>query len=210
MDRECLAALTQWLGHESRCSAIRTEAKFSIKAAEQRYKAEGTSSQNKKYVNIAGGAASSPGLREALNEVMSSGLLSSSEQASIVMGPLLRATSGAHITLMPLSSSSTYGVTKELMEDAFERANKTSPDPDFDLQGLLKPDFSNHSWRRLADTQARKDMNITEGGRAPVGKEEIDLFFGWHEMELSHDMQLHYATLSLAERIQKARITGLM
>ena len=194
----------------ARCNSIRKEAKYSVKAAEQRYKAEGASSQNKKYVNIAGGEASSPGLREALREIMESGLLSSSEQASIAMGPLLRATAGAHITLMPLASSSTYGVTKELMEDAYGRANKNSPDPDFDLQGLLAPDFSNHSWRRLADTQARKDMNVTEGGRVPVSKEEIDLFFGWHEMELSHDMQLHYATLSLAERIQKARITGLM
>ena len=164
----------------------------------------------KKYVNIAGGPAGSEGLTEALHELTRSGLIHSSEQASIVMGPLIRATAGAHVTLMPLASSSTFGVSKELLEDAYARANADSPDPHFDLQGLLQPIFSNHSWRRLADSQARRDMNVVEGGREPVTKEEIDLYFGWHEMELSKDMQLHYATMSLAERIRKARITGLM
>ena len=210
MSKDDLETFVAWLGDERRCLAIRAEAKYSIEAARRRYKAEGISTQNKKYVNIAGGRASSSALRDALMDLLRSGLLTSEEQASIVMGPLLRSTAGAHITLMPFATSSTHGVTKELMGDAFIRANATSPDPDFDLQGLLKPDFSNHSWRRLADSQARRDMNVTENGRTSVSKEEIDLFFGWHEMELSQDMQLHYATLSLAERIHKARITGLM
>ena len=210
MTKDDLKRFVDWLGDARRCTAIRHEAKYSIEAALRRYKAEGISTQNKKYVNIAGGAASSGALRDALVDLTRSGLLTSEEQASIVMGPLLRSTAGAHITLMPFASSSTHGVMKELMGDAYIRANAISPDPDFDLQGLLKPDFSNHSWRRLADSQARRDMNVVEGGRAPVTKEEIDLFFGWHEMELSQDMQLHYATLSLAERIHKARITGLM
>ena len=44
-------------------------------------------------------------------------------------------------------------------------------------------------------------------GREPVTTQDIDLYFGWHEMELSQDMQIHYSTLSLAERIRQARIT---
>ena len=79
-----------------------------------------------------------------------------------------------------------------------------------DLQGLVKPNFSNHSLRRCADSQARRDMHNTENGRRPVTKDEIDLTFGWHEMELSKEMQLHYATLSLFSRLDNARITGLM
>jgi hypothetical protein len=211
MDDAVFEAFCAWLKSSDRCTAIREEAEYSVKKATERFKMKGPSSQNKKYINIAGGRAADEGLFTALTEVRASGLLSSPEtQATPAMGPLLRATDGAHVTLMPLASSSTHGVMKELLNDAHQRANSTTPDPDFDLQGLLTPDFSNHSLRRLADSQARKDRLVTEDGRQQVTHEEIDLTFGWHEMELSKDMQIHYATQSLAERIHQARITGLM
>ena len=114
------------------------------------------------------------------------------------------------MTWMPLVPSSTYGTIKEILDKAHVASNRSSPDPDFDLQGQLVADFSNHSLRRLADTEARKKMHVTAGGRLPVTAQEIDLWFGWHEMELSKDMQLHYATMDLSSRILQSRITGLM
>ena len=39
---------------------------------------------------------------------------------------------------------------------------------------------------------------------------EIDLLFGWNEAEMELEMQLHYATMGLRERIKQARITCMM
>ena len=39
---------------------------------------------------------------------------------------------------------------------------------------------------------------------------EIDLLFGWNEAEMSKDMQMRYAKMSLRERIKQARITCMI
>ena len=39
---------------------------------------------------------------------------------------------------------------------------------------------------------------------------EIDIYFGWHEKVLLKEMQVHYASMSIKERMKKARITSLM
>ncbi len=36
---------------------------------------------------------------------------------------------------------------------------------------------------------------------------EIDLFFGWHERVLLKEMQTHYESLSIRDKMKKARIT---
>ena len=53
-------------------------------------------------------------------------------------------------------------------------------------------------------------MNDTRFGRKEVKPWEIDLLFGWNEAEMEKDMQLHYATMGLWERIQQARITCMI
>ena len=53
-------------------------------------------------------------------------------------------------------------------------------------------------------------LRYTGTSHRPVADREIDILHGWHELELSKEMQLHYATLVLRERIQRARINGLM
>ena len=40
--------------------------------------------------------------------------------------------------------------------------------------------------------------------------DEIDLYFGWKEKILTKAMQMHYATMSLFERMRSAGITGWM
>jgi hypothetical protein len=198
-----------WLQRPERCAAIKEHAAASCLKGRERYKAEGAGSQTKRYINIAGGKSNSLELTVAFEEIAAAGFIPR-DRLSIVMAPFIRSTMGAKVTWMPLVPSSTYGTIKELLELAHADSNKVNPDPDFDLQGQLVADFSNHSLRRLADTEARKKMNVTTGGRQPVTKDEIDLWFGWHEMELSKDMQLHYATMDLATRILQSRITGLM
>ena len=39
---------------------------------------------------------------------------------------------------------------------------------------------------------------------------QIDIFFGWHEKVLLKAMQIHYASLSIRERMQLAKITGML
>ena len=53
-------------------------------------------------------------------------------------------------------------------------------------------------------------MKDTSCGRDPVEAWEIDMLFGWNEMEMSKEMQLHYATMGLIERIKQARITCMI
>ena len=85
-----------------------------------------------------------------------------------------------------------------------------TPDPDLEQSGRLQPKWTNHSWRRMADAAARRFMRDTSCGRDPVEPWEIDLLFGWNEAKMSKEMQMHYATLGLRERIRQARITCMM
>ena len=74
----------------------------------------------------------------------------------------------------------------------------------------MKPKWTNHSWRRMGDAAARRAMRDTRFGRDPVLPWEIDLLFGWNEAKMSKEMQMHYATLGLLDRIKQARITCVM
>ena len=106
---------------------------------------------------------------------------------------------------MPLSTSSAFAPTKELLTAAYEAANAdpADRDPDLDLQVGQAPKWSTHSLRRLADTVARRDRELTGTTEA-----EIDIYFGWHERILLKEMQVHYAALNVKERMKQARITG--
>ena len=124
--------------------------------------------------------------------------------ASVVPAPLLLSTQ--HL-LMGVAPSSTYETMKELLTSACDEVGASDPYMSAQLRATTK--WTNHSLRRAADTIARRTRLITEHGREAVTTEENDLYFGWHEMELSKDMQIHYSTLSLRERIRQARITCL-
>ena len=78
-------------------------------------------------------------------------------------------------------------------------------DTEIDVKAGKEPKWSTHSLRRLADTVARRHaaaMGVTEG--------QIDIYFGWQERLLKKAMQVHYASLSVRERMLLARITGMM
>ena len=136
-------------------------------------------------------------------------LLALGFKASVVPGPLLLAsTSGKRSapTIMPLSTGSTFALTKEILTRACLKANKDPNDPDPDLEVDLKAGekakWTTHSLRRYADTVARRYRDVTGATEAM-----IDLFFGWNERVLLKAMQVHYAALSVRERMSTSKVT---
>ena len=193
--------------NEAKTEEVKKHAKVSISYAKERHKATGVGSQAKKYVNIAGGAANSRAVAEAVMLMNSKGW---GAFTSVTPGPLIRSTSGYLVTHMPLQTSSTFDTIKQILSASCEAANKVEADPHLDLQGRTAPVWTNHSLRRLGDTNARRFMEDTRFGRKVVKPWEIDLLFGWNEAEMEKDMQMHYATMGLWERIQQARITCMI
>ena len=108
---------------------------------------------------------------------------------------------------MPLSVSSAPEAVSELLTRAWQHflVQGAGSDPDLDLPAGKKPKWTSHSLRRLGDTVARRyaaEMGVTEA--------QIDLYFGWHEKILLKNMQIHYSSLSIRERMALARTTGIM
>jgi hypothetical protein len=169
--------------------------------ANQRRKANGVGSQAKKYVNVGMGRRDNADLRGLLEQVKALGF-----EARIVPGPLLLATAGGTsgaITCLPLSISSTFAPTKELLERACTQVNHHAADPDLDVGHGQRMLWTTHSLRRLADTIARRDREAMA-----VSEAEIDLFLGWHESILLKEMQRHYEAMSIRSRMKGARITA--
>ena len=126
--------------------------------------------------------------------------------ATKVPGPLLLATTGGKrpaMKIMPLSTSTASTPTKELLTRAWKEL--LGNDPDLDLAPGQEPKWSTHSLRRLADTTARRYMDVMG-----VTEDQIDIYFGWHEKVLLKAMQVHYASLSIRERMRLAKITGML
>jgi hypothetical protein len=120
--------------------------------------------------------------------------------------PLLMSTTGGKSPvpqIMPLSTSAASSPTKELLIKAWTKL--LGNDPDLDLTPGQEPTWASHSLRRLADTVARRFMEVTG-----VTEDQIDIYFGWHEKVLLKAMQVHYASLSIRERMALAKITGML
>ena len=176
--------------------------KGTLQDAKRRFMA---GSPEKRYVNIAGGTGDSEVLRDILADLQMKGMT-----ASIVPGPYLLATTGGRyplLKLMPYSTSSAFKPTKEILEMAYARANRDQGDldPDLDLDARDEAKWSTHSLRRLADTVARRYREASETSDA-----EIDIYFGWNERVLKKAMQVHYASMSIRERMSQAKVTGMM
>eukprot|EP00966_Prymnesium_polylepis_P184121 4267356-Prymnesium_polylepis.2 len=154
---------------------------------------------DKRYVNVTGGTRSCKSIATAAMELERAGF---GEFLTIPPGPLMRSTFGGQgASHMPLSTQSTYDSLHILMDEAYIRANPPGdPDPEIDLQGLEKPLWGHHSFRRLADTIARQTRHLTG-----ATEQAIDLLFGWMEAFFSRKMQLHYETKLVRE--ERASIT---
>ena len=160
---------------------------------------------HKKYINVAMGRRRDQNLQRIATQLSELGF-----QVTVVAGPLLLGTTGGKypkVKTMPLATSSAFAPTKELLTAAWEFATSDPQDPDPDLElGMGEiPKWTTHSLRRLADTTARRYRE-----QSGVTADEIDIYFGWNERVLLKAMQYHYATMSIRERMEHARITGFM
>jgi hypothetical protein len=204
IDEGQVEKLVKW-AKESKYVSVKKHADSTRLYARQRYAASGVASQAKKYVNVAGGNSRDRDLPKIVAELRKMGLV-----ANVIAGPLLLATTGgryADFTLMPLAVGSVGGALKEVLESAYEVAmsDPDSPDPDIEIRAGKKPKFSTHSLRRLANTTARRYREETK-----TSADEIDLYFGWNERVLLKAMQVHYAKMSIRERMATAKITAKM
>lgn len=187
---------------ETQCEAVAAHAKSSQSYVKQRMKAK-TIGEEMKYVNIAGGRKAGPEVQSALRWAEKIGW---ARRATVVPGPLIRATHGDSLSHMPLATGSTYTHLVKAMELAYEKSSQMeTPDPELELQGLKEPHFGNHSLRRHGDRVARETKELTK-----VTKETIDYFFGWLLVEMMKDMQLHYAGLDMPGRRELAKVTMYM
>ena len=173
--------------------------------ARRRYAASGSESQTKKYINVASGDSTDSSLDEVVARLSALGFT-----AQKLPGPLLLATTGGNRQvpkLMPYSTSTASAPTKEILTKAWQAGfvGGVSQDPDLDLAPGAMPKWSTHSLRRLGDTVARRYRHVTG-----VTADQIDIYFGWQEKILLLAMQVHYASLSIRERMNTAKITGMM
>ena len=108
---------------------------------------------------------------------------------------------------MPYSTSTASAPTKELLTNAWRAGlvDGVSTDADLDLPPGQEPKWSTHSLRRLADTVARRYREASG-----TTEDQIDIYFGWHEKILLKAMQVHYASLSIRERMMLSKITGML
>ena len=179
---------------------VSLQAKASLVKLQQRRQAK-TRGEEHKYVNIAGGEKDGKQLRDAEALLRAHGL---AQFADAVPGPLLRATHGRRLSHMPLAVESSYTQVIGALKRAWSISQSMDePDVDLDLEGLEKPKWAHHSFRRTADRIARATM--AETGAL---KEDLDDMFGWKQAERAQDMQSHYA--GRLERSKRARITMMI
>ena len=187
----------------SKCAAITENAAATAKYIKERYKST-TVDSDAKYVNLCGGKRlgkdrfSFP-ISSALAWAKAIGL---ERHVFVVPGPLVRSTLGKKLTHMPLATTSTYTHLVSAIKEAHTISEgMEDPDPEFDLQGLEKPKFGNHSLRRHSDKVARESLPLhADLGRVELTKRVIDYFYGWLLKEMKKDMQLHYAGLDRRAR----------
>jgi hypothetical protein len=161
--------------------------------------------EERRYVNVAGGARRSEGVVAAEAWLRARGF---GARVHVVAGPLLRATEpgSGKLTHMPLTPGSSYVHHVGALRAAYEiSARMEAPDLELDLQGEDAPHFANHSLRRHADRVARET-------RAQTGASEmdIDVVFGWNEAERRKNMQLHYQGLDRVQRVRRACVTMML
>ena len=183
--------------------AVAELGKYSARTVLARGLHNDTDGEEKKYINIAGGARDSGTLNGAMQWIQSIGL---GRYANVVPGPLLRATDGKKITHMPLQTGSAYTHLSKAMEKAyFVSKARGVIDQELDLgsHDPNKPKIGHHWARRKADQVARDSMDTTE-----TVEETIDEAFGWNQKQAKRKQQLHYA--GSTEILKLARVTLML
>ena len=116
---------------------------------------------------------------------------------------------------MPLASASLFSRTSEFLGEAAKLANADMDDLDPDLdtvvdaegKWLSKLKLTTHSFRRFADSSARKYLETHE---LPRGEEKLDAQFGWNEAIAKKVMQTHYDAQTMRSRADRALLNSEM
>ena len=192
---DLLRAITQFCSEP----AVLAHAKYTVRRINEKRKVK-NDGEEKKYINIAGGAQKSVQVCNALAWVKSAGF---GAFVNVVPGPLLRATDGARITHMPLQPGSTYRHLSTAVEQAYH-ISRAMPEKDTELDigghDPDKPKIGNHWARRKADQVARDNMDELE-----IKEEDIDDGFGWNQKQRKRKQQIHYS--GKTELLKLARLT---
>ena len=178
----------------------RLNAKTTMRYAKNRIKATGTTSESKKFVNVAMGDEKGTSLGALATAIQrDTGLM-----ASVAEAPLFMATEGRGQTLMPISSASLFEGVKHRLARAAQEA-RAAGDPQLNLtqQEIEEADWASHSFRRGADKQARI---YSEEVGIPIGR--FDMAFGWNPIAMAKDVKLRYDENGLDKRMAGAGITS--
>jgi len=171
----------------------------------ERYTA-GTSGEEEKYVNVAGGAYGCEEIA-AMTSWLDGYGYGNFIASGVVPGPLLRATvrgSPNKLTHMPLKPGSTYAHVPKALLQAYEMNKKNGViDPEEDLAGAAKPHYGNHGNRRHSDKVARDTLALTG-----VSEGDIDDFYGWDQRQRKKKSQLHYH--GRVDRLHRAKVTMML
>ena len=181
---------------------ILLHSKTSLEKAEQRRSADGVE-EERRYVNVAGGARLGREVTSAVKWLKSAGL---SSFVNVVGGPLLRATvkKGQGLAHMPLVPSSSYTHLIGALKSAYEISRQMdTPDLELDLNGMDTPKLAHHSFRRGSDKMAREAVLSEEV--TGVTELDVDEQFGWKQKEHRQNQQIHYA--GRRQRSVRAKVT---
>jgi len=204
---EKLASLTGWFMRSSvrqvraKCSALQSEMHRLLSSKDP--------SENKMFLNVAGGPAGSEDLMTAIRELAEKGIT-----ATEMEGPLLMKTQGkldsemgrggSLVLPMPILVGSTYSFMQKVTLEAYEALAESGGDPDMVMgKGRDAPKFGHHSWRRLADTVANETL-----ARGECSEADVDLHFGWKLKKYAKVMRLHYA--NRGKRAARAKLMQRM
>jgi hypothetical protein len=181
--------------------SINYSVNYTIRTARTRMTSE-NDGEDKKYVNIAGGARESAEVRKA--EAWAKARYP--EYVNVVPGPLLRATDGKKVTHMPLQPGSTYGhLATSIKQAYFKSQAMEEKDVELDLceQDPANPKFGNHWARRKADQVAQDTKTETK-----TEDETIDEGMGWNQKVRKKRMSTHYKGKTALMKL--ARITMML
>ena len=203
MDRFELAAMSRALSG-SKVEGARSLAAETLRTAARRLKVVGE--EEKKFVNVWGGPASSRSFSILAGELTKEGV--ERERISTVAGPLIRGTCerGQVFTHTCFDPKSTLKDMKDIQMAAFlEMREVAGCDRELELEGRSVPYFVNHANRRLTDRVAMEAMRKEGSGLTSV---DVDLYMGWRLKLHSVTMNLHYSGDTREGRRRRARLTS--
>ena len=199
---ECM--LVERVLRTSRVIEVKKRSKSLIQTMARLLKAQ--SIEEKKHVNLFGGARLDGGFQVLFKELVAAGVVG--KRLKQIPGPFVRSSDNrgklvGYQSLDPQSTTSRLGV---LMNEAHGATDSPeSRDPELDLMGRIVAFFRHHANRRFADKVARDAMESLG-----ISKVLIDLHFGWKQREHASDSQLHYAGEGRSDRVKRSKVTMMV